>query len=85
MGRTYHLIATGSRDGKVRIWKVKPGSVDDSTFEDYVGGGGGSGGEEGAGVGVPGFSVEKPASEKEEQQDGKRWSATLVGEFEEHQ
>ncbi|TFK39244.1 WD40-repeat-containing domain protein [Crucibulum laeve] len=24
-GRSYHLIATGGRDGKVRIWKVKPG------------------------------------------------------------
>jgi len=27
-GRSYHLIATGSRDGHVRIWKVKPGSDD---------------------------------------------------------
>ncbi|KAG6860494.1 hypothetical protein C0995_010531 [Termitomyces sp. Mi166 len=24
-GRSYHLIATGSRDGRVRIWRVKPG------------------------------------------------------------
>lgn len=24
-GRSYHLIATGSRDGHVRIWRVKPG------------------------------------------------------------
>lgn len=23
-GRSYHLIATGGRDGRVRIWKVKP-------------------------------------------------------------
>ncbi|EEB89960.1 hypothetical protein MPER_11893 [Moniliophthora perniciosa FA553] len=23
-GRSYHLVATGSRDGRVRIWKVKP-------------------------------------------------------------
>lgn len=23
-GRSYHLIATGSRDGRVRIWRVKP-------------------------------------------------------------
>ena len=23
-GRSFHLIATGSRDGRVRIWKVKP-------------------------------------------------------------
>ncbi|PPQ88570.1 hypothetical protein CVT25_009949 [Psilocybe cyanescens] len=27
-GRSYHLIATGGRDGHVRIWKVKPGSED---------------------------------------------------------
>jgi len=25
-GRSYHLIATGGRDGHVRIWKVKPGN-----------------------------------------------------------
>lgn len=25
-GRSYHLIATGSRDGHVRIWRVKPGN-----------------------------------------------------------
>ncbi|KAF9446449.1 nuclear pore protein seh1, partial [Macrolepiota fuliginosa MF-IS2] len=24
-GRSYHLIATGSRDGSVRIWRVQPG------------------------------------------------------------
>ncbi|TFK20373.1 nuclear pore protein seh1 [Coprinopsis marcescibilis] len=23
-GRSYHLVATGSRDGKVRVWKLKP-------------------------------------------------------------
>ena len=23
-GRSYHLVATGARDGKVRIWRVKP-------------------------------------------------------------
>ncbi|KDR76431.1 hypothetical protein GALMADRAFT_246773 [Galerina marginata CBS 339.88] len=27
-GRSYHLVATGGRDGHVRIWKVKPGSED---------------------------------------------------------
>ncbi|KAF8156881.1 WD40 repeat-like protein [Crassisporium funariophilum] len=27
-GRSYHLVATGGRDGHVRIWKVKPGSDD---------------------------------------------------------
>ncbi|KZP28351.1 WD40 repeat-like protein [Athelia psychrophila] len=30
-GRSYHLIATGSRDGHVRIWKVKP--VEDDAEE----------------------------------------------------
>lgn len=24
-GRSYHLIATGSKDSYVRVWKVKPG------------------------------------------------------------
>ncbi|KAF5351136.1 hypothetical protein D9756_008241 [Leucocoprinus leucothites] len=24
-GRSYHLVATGSRDGSVRIWKIQPG------------------------------------------------------------
>ncbi|KAJ7056183.1 WD40-repeat-containing domain protein [Mycena amicta] len=28
-GRSYHLIATGSRDGHVRIWRVKPSEDDD--------------------------------------------------------
>lgn len=25
-GRSYHLIATGSRDGLVRVWKLVPGT-----------------------------------------------------------
>jgi nucleoporin SEH1 len=28
-GRSYHLIATGARDGHVRIWRVKPGAEED--------------------------------------------------------
>ncbi|KAJ7096039.1 WD40-repeat-containing domain protein [Mycena epipterygia] len=28
-GRSYHLIATGGRDGHVRIWRVKPGEEAD--------------------------------------------------------
>ncbi|KZV62182.1 WD40 repeat-like protein [Peniophora sp. CONT] len=38
-GRSYHLVATGSRDGHVRIWKLKPpaydeerGQTDDNTW-----------------------------------------------------
>ncbi|GJE86577.1 WD40 repeat-like protein [Phanerochaete sordida] len=34
-GRSYHLIATGSRDGHVRIWRVKPPTpMDDGDHED---------------------------------------------------
>ncbi|KAG6329959.1 hypothetical protein ID866_9130 [Astraeus odoratus] len=33
-GRSYHLIATGSRDGHVRIWKVEP--VEENDMEDDV-------------------------------------------------
>jgi nucleoporin SEH1 len=28
-GRSYHLIATGARDGTVRIWRVEPPSDSD--------------------------------------------------------
>jgi len=35
-GRSYHLVATGGRDGRVRIWKIKPGSED---FEELMGDG----------------------------------------------
>jgi hypothetical protein len=46
----------------------------------------GGGGEDGLGasVGGIGVSVENPGGEKGEQQDNKRWSVTLVGEFDEH-
>lgn len=27
-GRSYHLIATGGRDGRVRVWKVRPPEID---------------------------------------------------------
>ncbi|THH28461.1 hypothetical protein EUX98_g5727 [Antrodiella citrinella] len=38
-GRSYHLIATGSRDGKVRIWRVKPPALsDEADFDGDVDG-----------------------------------------------
>ncbi|KAI0694961.1 WD40-repeat-containing domain protein [Cytidiella melzeri] len=33
-GRSYHLIATGSRDGHVRIWRVKPPTPPDEMEQD---------------------------------------------------
>ncbi|KAI0040351.1 WD40 repeat-like protein [Auriscalpium vulgare] len=32
-GRSYHLIATGGRDGHVRIWRVKPTPYDDDRVD----------------------------------------------------
>lgn len=34
MGRSYHLIASGSRDGRVRIWRVKPPALGDEVDQD---------------------------------------------------
>ncbi|KAI5886661.1 WD40 repeat-like protein [Schizophyllum commune H4-8] len=36
-GRSYHLIATGGRDGRVRIWRVKPGPEDDESEDNTAG------------------------------------------------
>ncbi|KAF5380089.1 hypothetical protein D9615_006204 [Tricholomella constricta] len=36
-GRSYHLIATGGRDGRVRIWRVKPGDDLDREEEEEEG------------------------------------------------
>ncbi|KAJ7669422.1 WD40-repeat-containing domain protein [Mycena polygramma] len=33
-GRSYHLIATGGRDGHVRIWRLKPGEEADDDMAD---------------------------------------------------
>ncbi|KAI0263101.1 WD40-repeat-containing domain protein [Gloeopeniophorella convolvens] len=32
-GRSYHLVATGGRDGHVRIWKLGPSSLDEERVE----------------------------------------------------
>jgi nucleoporin SEH1 len=36
-GRSYHLVATGARDGHLRIWKIKPGSEDLDNAEGLTG------------------------------------------------
>ncbi|KAF8067503.1 WD40 repeat-like protein [Lyophyllum atratum] len=41
-GRSYHLIATGGRDGRVRIWRVRPGEDVDGEGEEEEGGWGAS-------------------------------------------
>ncbi|KAI0036245.1 WD40 repeat-like protein [Vararia minispora EC-137] len=33
-GRSYHLVATGSRDGHVRIWRLKPPSYDEERMSE---------------------------------------------------
>ncbi|KAJ6470271.1 WD40-repeat-containing domain protein [Mycena vitilis] len=33
-GRSYHLVATGGRDGHVRIWRLKPGEEADDDMAD---------------------------------------------------
>ena len=33
-GRSFHLIATGSRDGHVRIWKLRPPPLNDNVLVD---------------------------------------------------
>jgi nucleoporin SEH1 len=32
-GRSYHLVATSGRDGHVRVWKLRPSSLDDERIE----------------------------------------------------
>lgn len=41
LGRSYHLLATGTRGGLVRIWRVRPAAEDD---ESAIGGAVASGG-----------------------------------------
>ncbi|CAD6588344.1 MAG: hypothetical protein TREMPRED_005033 [Tremellales sp. Tagirdzhanova-0007] len=55
-GRSYHLIATGARDGTVRIWRVEPPPIDEecdgSREEDWKGEIVGEFGKGGARVGM---------------------------------
>ncbi|KAL5521651.1 SEH1 [Sanghuangporus sanghuang] len=70
-GRSFHLIATGSRDGCVRIWKVRPpppSSLSASTLPSVV-----------AGMGN-GSEIEDVNMDAPEE----KWSASLVAEFDDH-
>jgi nucleoporin SEH1 len=53
-GRSYHLIATGGRDGHVRIWRVKPGAE------------------------------EEEEEDTEANIEDKKWSASIVADFDHH-
>ncbi|KAF8713859.1 hypothetical protein AX14_012915 [Amanita brunnescens Koide BX004] len=68
-GRSYHLIATGGRDGHVRIWRVRPAPDEDPElyYDDQPGHGHGRGETDGG-----------------ENEDGNRWSATVVADFDHH-
>ena len=35
-GRSFHLVATGGRDGRVRIWRLKPGVEDPEAVDETV-------------------------------------------------
>ena len=83
-GRSYHLIATGSRDGKVRIWKVRPPPDEDGdqppTTTTTVG-------LSGNGMDVdttPAFGGASGDEPMEGDSGGTRWSASLVAEFDHH-
>ncbi|KAF8621336.1 hypothetical protein AX15_007871 [Amanita polypyramis BW_CC] len=71
-GRSYHLVATGGRDGRVRIWRVRP-APDEDTDVYYDEPGAGTGQGQGKGEGEGG-----------ESEDGSRWSATVVADFDHH-
>ncbi|KAI0642819.1 WD40-repeat-containing domain protein [Trametes meyenii] len=61
-GRSYHLVATGGRDGHVRIWRVRPPTPSED--------------EDGDGDG--------PSGEGEGESEGTRWTASVVGDFDDH-
>lgn len=67
-GRSYHLIATGGRDGHVRIWRVRPAPDDDPElyYDDQPGHGHGRGETDGG------------------ENEDVRWSATVVADFDHH-
>ncbi|KAL5514312.1 hypothetical protein ACEPAG_2400 [Sanghuangporus baumii] len=70
-GRSFHLVATGSRDGCVRIWKVRPPpppSLSASTVPSMVAG------------------MDNGSEIEDVNMDGpeEKWSASLVAEFDDH-
>ncbi|KAK2463820.1 hypothetical protein APHAL10511_004125 [Amanita phalloides] len=75
-GRSYHLIATGGRDGHVRIWRVRPAPDEDpELYYDDSGAGPTTGTTSGQGRGE---------GEAGENEDGNRWFATVVADFDHH-
>ena len=73
------MVATGSRDGKVRVWKVRPGSAGNGTNGvGALGGGEVEGGEANLGGMQPTSTTVA---------DGKyapAWGAVCVAEFDDH-
>ncbi|KAF9527457.1 WD40-repeat-containing domain protein [Crepidotus variabilis] len=67
-GRSYHLIATGGRDGHVRIWKLKPGNdgLEDSENSDEEGGGG------------------RDKDDSDGEGEDSKWTAVVVADFDHH-
>lgn len=76
-GRSFHLVATGSRDGRVRVWKLRPGAPVGSNGSNGVGGAD-SGMDEVDEV-VGGGMQPLDGSEKYQ------WHAALVAEFDDHE
>jgi nucleoporin SEH1 len=75
-GRSYHLLATGSRDSYVRVWKIKPGANVPWTNAPAVSGISAGAGQQGLGVAGAG----PPTILAEED----KWTHALVGEFDDH-
>lgn len=68
-GRSFHLVATGSRDGCVRVWRVRPPPPSPSSLANGSGNGVGAGLED-----------EDMGTDSLDE----KWSASLVAEFDDH-